>query len=89
VRRQRGNGFSSGDLDAELVRELATGMSIGTFLAHQHNAVLVGGTGTGKTHLAIAIACACIRNGARGRFFMSLTSSTGSRPKAAPGGRVA
>jgi DNA replication protein DnaC len=35
----------------------------------QRNVVLVGGTGTGKTHLAIAIARACIRDGARGRFF--------------------
>src|SRR6201999_149237 len=33
------------------------------------NAVLVGGTGTGKSHLAIAIARACIRGGTRGRFF--------------------
>ena len=41
----------------------------GEFLAHERNVVLVGGTGTGKTHLAIAIARACIRNGARGRFF--------------------
>ena len=31
-------------------------------------AVLVGGTGTGKSHLAVAIARACIRAGARGRF---------------------
>jgi hypothetical protein len=30
--------------------------------------VLVGGTGTGKSHLAIAIARACIRGGAIGRF---------------------
>ena len=35
------------------------------FLAHQRNVVLVGGTGTGKIHLAIAIARACIRDGAR------------------------
>ena len=41
----------------------------GNFLAHQRNVVLVGGTGTGKTHLAIAIARACIRDGASGRFF--------------------
>jgi len=46
------------------VRDLATG----TFLQHQRNAVLVGGTGTGKSHLAVAIARACIRAGARGRF---------------------
>jgi hypothetical protein len=31
--------------------------------------VLISGTGTGKSHLAIAIARACIRGGARGRFF--------------------
>ncbi|QEW19414.1 transposase/IS protein [Marinibacterium anthonyi] len=31
--------------------------------------VLIGGTGTGKTHLAVSIVRACIRNGARGCFF--------------------
>jgi DNA replication protein DnaC len=31
--------------------------------------VLVGGTGTGKTHLAIAIARSCMRSGSRGRFY--------------------
>ncbi len=39
----------------------------GGFLAHQRNVVLVGETGPGKTHLTIAIACVCIRDGARGR----------------------
>jgi DNA replication protein DnaC len=39
------------------------------FLTHQRNVVLVGGTGTGKTHLAIAIARDLIRDGRRGRFF--------------------
>jgi len=48
-----------------LVRELATG----TFVADQRNVVLVGGTGTGKSHLAIAIARALIRNSTRGRFY--------------------
>src|SRR3984893_4955800 len=46
-----------------LVRDLATGR----FIAEQRNAVLIGGTGTGKSHLTIAIARACIRGGARGR----------------------
>jgi DNA replication protein DnaC len=41
----------------------------GAFLAQQRNLVLIGGTGTGKTHLAIAIARTCIRAGARGRFY--------------------
>ena len=31
--------------------------------------MLVGGTGTGKTHLAVAIARSCIRKGARGRCY--------------------
>ena len=57
--------FAGTPVNESLVRELATG----AFLAEQRNAVLVGGTGTGKSHLAIAIARACIRGGARGRFF--------------------
>ncbi|GMG85484.1 IS21-like element helper ATPase IstB [Paralimibaculum aggregatum] len=48
-----------------LVRDLAAG----AFLEQQRNLVLVGGTGTGKTHLAVGIVRAGIRNGARGRFF--------------------
>jgi len=48
-----------------LIRELHGG----AFLAQQRNAVLIGGTGTGKSHLAIAIAANCVRSGARGRFF--------------------
>ena len=48
---------------------LVTDLAGGTFLAQQRNVVLVGGTGTGKTHLAIAIARSCIRSGTRGRFY--------------------
>jgi DNA replication protein DnaC len=57
--------FADTPVNEGLVRELATG----TFVADQRNVVLVGGTGTGKSHLAIAIARALIRNGTRGRFF--------------------
>jgi DNA replication protein DnaC len=57
--------FAGTPVNEMLVRDLAAG----NFLAQQRNVVLVGGTGTGKTHLAIAIARACIRDGARGRFF--------------------
>jgi len=57
--------FADTPVNELLVRELAAG----GFLASQRNAVLIGGTGTGKSHLAIAIARACIRDGARARFF--------------------
>ena len=57
--------FEGTPINETLVRDLAGG----NFLTHQRNAVFVGGTGTGKTHLAVAIARACIRDGARGRFF--------------------
>ena len=57
--------FTDTPVNQALLRELING----TFVADQRNVVLVGGTGTGKSHLAIAIARALIRNGARGRFF--------------------
>src|SRR3954447_3995242 len=57
--------FAGTPVNETLVRDLAGG----NFLTQQRNIVLVGGTGTGKTHLVIAIARACIRDGARGRFF--------------------
>lgn len=34
-----------------------------------YNLILVGGTGTGKTHLATAIGIAAIHQGKRGRFY--------------------
>ena len=70
-----------------MVRELAGG----GFLAHQRNAVLVGGTGTGKTHLAIAIARSCIRDGARGRFFtvVDLVNRLEAEGRAGRQGRMA
>jgi DNA replication protein DnaC len=41
----------------------------GRFLADHTNVIMVGGTGTGKTHLAISIARQNIRNGKKARFF--------------------
>jgi len=57
--------FDGTPINQMLVNDLAGG----GFIAQQRNVVLVGGTGTGKTHLAIAIARSCIRDGARGRFY--------------------
>jgi DNA replication protein DnaC len=72
-----GFDFAGTPINEALVRDLASG----GFLAEQRNTVLIGGTGTGKSHLAIAIARACIRGGARGAFTSSSTSSTGWRAK--------
>lgn len=41
----------------------------GGFLSDHTNVIMVGGTGTGKTHLAIAIAKQNIRTGRKARFF--------------------
>jgi DNA replication protein DnaC len=57
--------FGGTPINESLVKELASG----SFVADQRNVVLIGGTGTGKSHLAIAIARSLIRNGTRGRFF--------------------
>ncbi len=57
--------FEGTPINQTLVNDLAGG----GFIAQQRNVVLVGGTGTGKSHLAIAIARSCIRSGARGRFY--------------------
>ena len=57
--------FTGTPINEGLVRDLATG----AFLASQRNVVLVGGTGSGKSHLSIAIARNCIRSGARARFY--------------------
>ena len=57
--------FADTPINESLVRSLHAG----SFLPERRNIVLVGGTGTGKTHLALAIAAAVVRAGSRGRFF--------------------
>ncbi len=47
-----GFDFEAGDVNETLIRELAKG----DFLDLQRNLVRIGGTGTGKTHLAVSIA---------------------------------
>ena len=79
--------FDDTPINETLVHDLASG----NFLAHQRNAVLIGGTGTGKTHLAIAIARACIRDGKRGRFFnvVDLVNKLEAEARAGRQGRMA
>ncbi len=75
--------FAGSQINEGLVRELA----VGTFLSQQRNTVLVGGTGTGKSHIAVAIARSCIRAGARCRFYTVVDLVNGSRRRARLGER--
>jgi DNA replication protein DnaC len=79
--------FAETPVNETLVRDLAGG----GFLLQQRNRVLVGGTGTGKTHLAVGIARACIRGGARGRFFdvVDLVNKLEAEARAGRQGRLA
>jgi DNA replication protein DnaC len=79
--------FDGTPINRDLVRDLAGG----AFLAQQRNVVFVGGTGTGKTHLAIAIARSCIRAGVRGRFFntVDLVNRLESEARSQRPGRLA
>ncbi len=80
-------GFADTPINQALIHDLATG----DFVASQRNVVLIGGTGTGKTHLAIAIARALIRNGTRGRFFnvVDLVNRLEAETRAGKQGRMA
>lgn len=79
--------FADTPVDEGQIRELATG----AFLDAKRNLILIGGTGTGKTHLAIAIAAAVIRAKARGRFFnlVDLVNQLEGEKTAGRAGRLA
>jgi len=79
--------FEATEINETLIGDLATG----DFLDHQRNLVLIGGTGTGKTHLAVSIARACIRAGRRGRFFnvVDLVNKLDAEARAERQGRTA
>lgn len=79
--------FEATEVNETLIRDLATG----DFLDHQRNLILIGGTGTGKTHLAVSIARACIRSGRRGRFFnvVDLVNKLDAEARAERQGRTA
>lgn len=63
----------------------------GNFIADASNIILFGGTGTGKTHLAIAIARQTIRNGMKARFFnvLDIVNQLEQEKLAGRGGKLA
>jgi hypothetical protein len=66
--------FAASSVNEPLIRELHDG-GLPSDPAQSHpdtRQYVSASTGTGKTHLAIAIAANCIGNGARGRFCNSL-----------------
>ena len=79
--------FQTSPVDEAHIRSLYDG----SFLAGHKNIVFVGGTGTGKTHLAIAIAARAVRKGARARFFnlVDLANLLEQEKLAGKGGRLA
>ena len=79
--------FGGTPINERLARDLAAG----GFIDLQRNVVLIGGTGTGKTHLAIAIARSCVRAGKRGRFYntVDLVNKLEAETRAGRQGRLA
>ena len=79
--------FTASPVNEAVVRDLHDG----GFLKTQRNAVCVGGTGTGKTHLCIAITANCVRHGARARFFnvIDLVNRLEAETRAGQAGRLA
>jgi DNA replication protein DnaC len=60
--------FSESPVNEMQVRNLHEGR----FIANHTNVIMVGGTGSGKTHLAISIGRQSIRNGRKVKFFNAL-----------------
>jgi DNA replication protein DnaC len=80
--------FAASPVNAALVRDLHRG----NFLSDSRNAVLVGGTGSGKTHLAVAIGASCVRDReARVRFFntVDLVNQLEAEARGGKAGRLA
>ena len=80
--------FAASPVNAALVRALHRG----DFLSDSRNAVLIGGTGSGKTHLAIAVGANCVRDReARVRFFntVDLVNQLEADGRAGKAGRLA
>ena len=83
-----GFDFESSSVDRRLITELADL----TFTDAAHNAVFIGGPGTGKTHLATALGVSGIsRHGRRVRFFstIDLVNALEQEKAAGKAGRLA
>jgi DNA replication protein DnaC len=78
--------FKASAVDEMQVRSLYEG----NFMASRSNVFLIGGTGTGKTHLAVAIASRAVRDGARARFYnlVDLVNQLEAEKLAGKGGRL-
>ncbi|KAB2910181.1 MAG: hypothetical protein F9K29_25325 [Hyphomicrobiaceae bacterium] len=79
--------FDGTPINGELIGQLATG----GFLEEKRNVVLVGGTGTGKSHIAIGIARSVIRLGRKARYFnaVDLVNKLEAEARLGRGGRIA
>ena len=64
------------DAQPELDRDAILQVCGGAFVAEAANVVLVGGVGTGKTHLAIALGLACCQHDYRVRFLTAAELTT-------------
>ena len=77
--------FTASPVNEVLVRDLHDG----DFLKTQRNAVCIGGTGTGKTHICIAITANCVRCGARACSFNLIDLVNRLEARAGRAGRLA
>jgi len=79
--------FRESSVNETAIRQLYAGQ----YLESSRNIVLVGGTGTGKTHLAIALARSAIHQGKRSRFFsvVDLVNQLDAEKRSGRAGRLA
>ncbi|NMC81771.1 MAG: ATP-binding protein [Armatimonadetes bacterium] len=79
--------FSDSPVNEHQIRSIYQG----SFLSTRSNVLLIGGTGTGKTHLAIAIARHLIQQGRRGRYFnvVDLVNQLEQEKMSGRGGKLA
>ena len=77
--------------DTQINGALIESLSTGAFLDSQRNVVLIGDTGTGKSHIAIGIARNIIRAGRKARFFnaVDLVNKLETEVKLGRQGRIA